>query len=248
MKVVLAYSGGLDTSVILHWIRKTYGAEVVAYTANLGQGDVDPERIRQAALATGALTAEVADLRETFVRDVIFPALKANALYEGYYLMGTSLARPVIAQGLVEAAQRHGADAIAHGATGKGNDQIRFEMGAYALAPGIKIIAPWREWSFKGRSDLLAYARENGIALSAAPRPEYSMDANLMHISYEGGILEDPWASPPDGMFQMTVDPEAAPDEPERVTIAFEAGVPVAIDGERLGPVALLERANEIGG
>jgi argininosuccinate synthase len=248
MRVVLAYSGGLDTSVILRWIADTYKAEVIAYTANLGQGDVDPARIREAAFRTGAVEAVAEDVREEFVRDVIFPALQANALYEGYYLMGTALARPVIARGLVRAAEQFGADAIAHGATGKGNDQIRFEMGAYALKPGIRIIAPWREWDFKGRTDLLAYAQKHGIPLPAVPKPEYSMDANLMHISYEGGVLEDPWASPPEGMFQMTVDPEDAPNEAERIVLAYERGIPVALNGEALGPVAIVEKANEIGG
>ncbi|HEX4953553.1 MAG TPA: argininosuccinate synthase [Thermoanaerobaculia bacterium] len=248
MKVVLAYSGGLDTSVILHWIRETYEADVIAYTADLGQPDCDAQRIREAAFRTGAVEAVAEDVREEFVRELIFPAIQANALYEGYYLMGTALARPVIARGMVRAAERFGADAIAHGATGKGNDQIRFEMGAYALSPGIRIIAPWREWSFKGRTDLVAYAQQHGIPMPAAPKPEYSMDANLMHISYEGGVLEDPWASPPEGMFQMTVDPEGAPDTPERVVVAFEQGLPVAINGECLAPVALVEKANEIGG
>ena len=248
MKVVLAYSGGLDTSVILHWIREKYGAEVTAYTANVGQEDVDVEKVRAAAMSTGAAAAIVEDLREEFVRDVIFPALRANAVYEGYYLMGTALARPVIARGLVRTAEATGADAIAHGATGKGNDQVRFELAAYALKPSIKVIAPWREWSYKGRADLIAYARRHNIALSGAPRPEYSMDANLMHISYEGGILEDPWAAPPDGMFRMTTDPEKAPNEAERVTITFRAGVPVAVDGKDMEPVALLQRLNQIGG
>ncbi|MEE8522487.1 MAG: argininosuccinate synthase, partial [Thermoanaerobaculia bacterium] len=173
---------------------------------------------------------------------------RANAVYEWYYLMGTALARPVIGRGLIRAAQRFGAEAIAHGATGKGNDQIRFELAAYALKPDIKIIAPWREWDFKGRSDLIAYAKQHDIPLTAAPKPEYSMDANLMHISYEGGVLEDPWAPPPAGMFRMTTDPERAPDTPEYVTIRFENGNPVAVDGEELGPVELLTRLNEIGG
>ena len=247
MKVVLAYSGGLDTSVILHWIRQRYDAEVIAYTADVGQG-VEVEQAKQAAAETGAAEIVVEDLREEFVRDCIFPALRANAVYEWYYLMGTALARPVIARGLMRAAERAGAEAIAHGATGKGNDQIRFELAAYALQPNIRIIAPWREWDMKGRSDLIAYAGEHGLNLAAAPKPEYSMDANLMHISYEGGILEDPWASPPAGMFRMTTDPEDAPDEPERVTIRFERGTPVAIDGEELGPVALIEKLNTLGG
>ncbi len=247
MKVVLAYSGGLDTSVILHWIRHHYDAEVIAYTADVGQG-VEVEQARQAANETGAAEIVVEDLREEFVHDCIFPALRANAVYEWYYLMGTALARPVIARGLMRAAERFGADTIAHGATGKGNDQIRFELAAYALNPNIRIIAPWREWDLKGRSDLIAYAGEHSLNLAAAPRPEYSMDANLMHISYEGGILEDPWASPPAGMFRMTTDPEDAPDEPERVTVRFERGTPVAVDGEELSPVALVEKLNALGG
>ncbi len=247
MKVVLAYSGGLDTSVILHWIRETYNAEVVAYMADVGQGG-EVEAARQAAIETGASEIIVEDLREEFARDCIFPALRANAVYEWYYLMGTALARPVIARGLMRAAKRLGADTIAHGATGKGNDQIRFELAAYALQPDIRIIAPWRKWEFKGRSDLMAYAQEHNLNLAAAPKPEYSMDANLMHISYEGGVLEDPWVGPPAGMFRMTTDPEAAPDTPELVTIRFEQGTPVAVNGEELGPVELVEKLNQLGG
>jgi argininosuccinate synthase len=248
MKVVLAYSGGLDTSVILHWIAATYDAEVVAYTADVGQMDEDLDEVRRAALATGAVDAVVEDLREQFVSECVFAALRANAVYEWYYLMGTALARPVIARGLVRAAERYGADAIAHGATGKGNDQVRFELSAYALKPEIQIIAPWREWSMRGRTDLLAYAQEHGVPIPAAPKPSYSMDANFMHVSFEGGILEDPWAAPPDGMFRMTTDPERAPDQPETVTIRFERGVPVEVDGAVLGPAALLELLNLIGG
>ena len=248
MKVVLAYSGGLDTSVILRWIQENYDAEVIAYTGDVGQGSDEVSNARLAAERTGASGIEIDDLREEFVTDYIFPALGTNAVYEWYYLMGTALARPVIARGLVRAAEKHGAEAIAHGATGKGNDQIRFEMAAYALKPDVKIIAPWREWSFKGRSDLISYAREHGVDLSAAPRPEYSMDANLMHISYEGGVLEDPWAPSPPGMFRMTTDPENAPDEPEYVEVSFHEGVPVAINTEELSPISLVERANEIGG
>jgi len=248
MKVVLAYSGGLDTSVILHWIRDTYGAEVVAYTADVGQLGENMDQIRRAALDTGAVEAVVEDLREPFVRDCVLPALRANAVYEWYYLLGTALARPAIAAGLVRTAERFGADAIAHGATGKGNDQVRFELAAYALKPDLKVIAPWREWSLKGRTDLLAYAKEHGVPLPAAPKPSYSMDANLMHVSYEGGILEDPWQAPPDGMFRMTNDPETTPDAPERVTVRFERGTPVAVNGAELEPVALLDTLNRIGG
>jgi argininosuccinate synthase len=248
MKVVLAYSGGLDTSVILHWIKKTYDAEVVAYTGDVGQMDEDLDAVRAAALETGASEAVVEDLREAFVEECIFPALRANAVYEWYYLMGTSLARPVIARGLVQAAERFGADAIAHGATGKGNDQVRFELAAYALKPDIRVIAPWREWDLKGRSDLMAYAEANHVPIPAAPKPAYSMDANLMHVSYEGGILEDPWSSPPDGMFRMTTDPEHAPDQPEVITVRFETGRPIEVNGKAMDGVALLTELNAIGG
>ncbi len=248
MKVVLAYSGGLDTSVILHWIKERYAAEVFTYSADVGQGSEEVEAARRAALATGATEAIVDDLREEFVRDCVFPALRANAVYEGAYLLGTSLARPVIARGLMRAAERVGAATIAHGATGKGNDQVRFELAAYAIKPDVRIIAPWREWDLQGRSQLVAYAKRHDIPLSAAPKPEYSMDANLMHVSYEGGVLEDPWAAPPPGMFRLTTDPEQAPDEPERVMIRFVRGTPVAVDGDELGPVELLERLNALGG
>jgi argininosuccinate synthase len=209
---------------------------------------VEVEAVEEAAYATGAADVVVEDLKEELVRDCIFPALRANAVYEWYYLLGTALARPVIARGLVKQAERSGADAIAHGATGKGNDQVRFELAAFALKPDIRVIAPWREWQLKGRSDLMAYAREHGIPLPAAPKPAYSMDANLMHVSYEGGVLEDPWQGPPEGMFRMTVDPESAPNVPERVTVTFREGTPVAVDGESLEPVALLTRLNELGG
>ncbi len=248
MKVVLAYSGGLDTSIILHWIKETYGAEVITYTGNVGQIDEDMEDVREAALATGATEVVIEDLREALVTECVFPALRANAVYEWYYLLGTALARPVIARGLVQTAEEFGADAIAHGATGKGNDQVRFELSAYALAPEIRVIAPWREWTMKGRSDLMAYAAEHGIRIPAAPKPAYSMDANLMHVSFEGGVLEDPWASPPAGMFRMTTDPESAPAEPEKVTVTFERGVPVEVNGEPMNPVTLLETLNSTGG
>jgi argininosuccinate synthase len=247
-RVVLAYSGGLDTCVILHWIRQTYGAEVITYTGDVGQGQDELAKARRAAQRSGAAEIVIEDLRETFVRDYVFAALRANAVYEWYYLLGTALARPALARGLVEAADRFGADAIAHGATGKGNDQVRFELSAYALRPETKIIAPWREWDFRGRSDLVAYAEKHGLDLSAAPKPSYSMDANLMHISYEGGVLEDPWSAPPAGMFRLSTDPEEAPNEPEWVTIGFEEGNPVSIDGEALPPVELLTRLNQIAG
>ena len=247
MKVVLAYSGGLDTSIILKWIRETYDAEVVAYTGDVGQG-VEADEAREKALATGAVDAIVDDLREPFVRDAVFPALRANALYEGYYLLGTSLARPIITQGLIRVAEETGADAIAHGATGKGNDQVRFELSAYALRPSIKVIAPWREWDMRGRADLIAYAEAHGIPVPVTAERPYSTDANLLHISYEGGVLEDPWEAPPPGMFQMTTDPEQAPDTPEWVIITFHEGTPVAVDGQPMGPVALLSHLNKVAG
>jgi argininosuccinate synthase len=246
-KVVLAYSGGLDTSVILRWIMEEYGAEVVAYTADVGQGE-ETEQARTKALETGAVEAICEDLTEEFVADYVFPAFRASSLYEGYYLMGTSLARPVISKGLVRAAIETGADAIAHGATGKGNDQVRFELSAYALKPDIKVIAPWREWDLKGRADCVAYAEAHGIPTGITTEKPYSMDANLLHISYEGGVLEDPWVGPPENMFKMTVDPATAPDEPEFVTIGYESGDPVSVNGERLSPVALLTKLNELGG
>jgi argininosuccinate synthase len=247
VRVVLAYSGGLDTSVILAWLMEEYDAEVVCYTADVGQGD-EVATAREKALATGAIEAVVDDLREEFVTDAVFPALRANAVYEHYYLLGTSLARPIITRGLMRTARRFGADAVAHGATGKGNDQVRFELSAYAIDPDIRVIAPWREWPFRGRADLVAYADERGIPIPVTAERPYSMDANLLHISYEGGALEDPWAAPPPGMFTMTTDPQDAPDEPEVVTISFEEGNPVAIDGEALGPFDLLVRANEVAG
>jgi argininosuccinate synthase len=247
MKVVLAYSGGLDTSVILAWLRETYDAEVVAYTADVGQGE-EVVSAKEKALATGASDAVAEALTDEFVVDAVFPALRAAAVYEGYYLLGTSLARPIITRGLMRTAKAVGADAIAHGATGKGNDQVRFELSAYAIDPDIKVIAPWREWDLKGRADCIAYAEERGIDIPVTPERPYSMDANLLHVSYEGGVLEDPWVAPPKGMFKMTVDPEDAPDRPEHVTVTFEAGTPVAIDDEELSPVELLTRANEIAG
>jgi len=246
-KVVLAYSGGLDTSVILRWIIEEYGAEVVAYTADVGQGE-EVEEAREKALATGAVEAIAEDVREEFVADYVFPSLRASARYEGYYLMGTSLARPLIAKGLVRVAEETGADAIAHGATGKGNDQVRFELAAYALKPDIEVVAPWREWDMRGRADLVAYAERHGIPVPVTADKPYSMDANLMHISYEGGILEDPWAAPPPDMFRMTVNPEDAPDEPETVTIGFRGGDAVSIDGVEMSPAAMLATLNEMGG
>ncbi|MCE2526193.1 MAG: argininosuccinate synthase [Actinomycetia bacterium] len=246
-RVVLAYSGGLDTSVILAWLREVHDAEVITFTADVGQGEEVAEA-REKALQTGAVEAVVSDLRHEFVSEAVFPAFRAAALYEGYYLLGTSLARPIITEGMIETARRFGADAISHGATGKGNDQVRFELSTYALQPDIRIVAPWREWDLKGRADLVEYARRRGIPVPVSPDKPYSTDANLLHISYEGGILEDPWASPPDDMFALTVDPRLAPDEPEEVIVAVEKGNPVAVNGRRLEPVALLEELNRLGG
>jgi argininosuccinate synthase len=247
MKVVLAYSGGLDTSVILAWLKEEYDADVIAYTADIGQGDEVAEA-KAKAIATGASEAIVEDLTAEFVSDAVFPAIRANAEYENYYLLGTSLARPIITRGMMRVAKEHGADAIAHGATGKGNDQVRFELSAYAIDPDIKVIAPWREWKLRGRADCVSYAQARGIPVPVTKEKPYSMDANLLHISYEGGVLEDPWEGPPAGMFRMTVDPEDAPAEPQWVTVLFEKGNPVAIDGEELSPVDLLRKANQIAG
>ncbi len=247
MKVVLAYSGGLDTSVILRWIKERYDAEVIAYTADVGQGEEVAEA-REKAIATGASVAIAEDLTEEFVADYVFPMLRANAVYEGIYLLGTSIARPVIAKGMVRAAEEHGADAIAHGATGKGNDQVRFELTAFALRPDIKVIAPWREWDLRGRADCVAYAETHGIPVPVTPEKPYSTDANLLHVSYEGGVLEDPWAPPPKGMFSMTTDPTDAPDEPEEIVVAYEQGNPIAVDGVEMGPAALLAHLNEVAG
>jgi argininosuccinate synthase len=246
-RVVLAYSGGLDTSVILRWLKETYGAEVIAFTADIGQGEEVAEA-KEKALATGASKAYAVDLQREFVEAFVFPVLRAGAVYESYYLLGTSFARPLIAKHMIQLAEREGADAVAHGATGKGNDQVRFELSSYALKPDIKVIAPWREWHLKGREDCIAYAKEHGIPVPVTKEKPYSTDANLFHISYEGGILEDPWAAPPRGMWKLTVDPEDAPDEPEEVTVEFEAGNPVALNGERLAPVELLRKANALAG
>jgi argininosuccinate synthase len=247
VKVVLAYSGGLDTSVILAWLREERGAEVIAYTADIGQGEEVGEA-KEKAIATGAVDAVVEDLTHRFVTGAVFPALRAAAAYEGTYLLGTSLARPIITEGLVRTARVFGADAISHGATGKGNDQVRFELSAAALAPDLDVIAPWREWDLAGRADLMAYARERGIPVPVTKEAPYSMDANLFHISYEGGVLEDPWTAPPPGMFRLTADPVDAPDEPEEIVVGFEAGNPVSIDGDQLDPVRLLEEANRRAG
>ncbi len=246
-KIVLAYSGGLDTSVMLRWLKEQYQCEVVCYCADVGQG-AEMDGLDEKAKATGASKLYIEDLREEFVRDYVWTAVKANALYEGVYLMGTSLARPVIAKRQIEIARQENADAVAHGSTGKGNDQVRFELTYYALQPDIKVIAPWRDWEFKGRTDLIAYAESHGIPISATIDKPYSTDRNLMHVSYEGGILEDPWAEPPENIFQMTVSPENAKAEAEYVEIGFAHGEPVSVDGERLDPVALLSKLNEIGG
>ncbi|HVN88508.1 MAG TPA: argininosuccinate synthase [Candidatus Binataceae bacterium] len=248
-KIVLAYSGGLDTSVILRWIRDYFDCEVVTYCADVGQAD-ETEGLEAKALATGASKLYIEDLRDEFASDFVFPMMRANAIYEGYYLLGTSIARPVIAKKQVEIALREGADAVAHGATGKGNDQVRFELTFARLAPELKIIAPWRmaDWPFNGRADMIAYASEKKIPVPVTAEKPYSMDRNLVHISYEGGVLEDPWREPYEDMFRLTVSPEKAPDQAEYVEVEYDRGNPVAINGERLSPVRLIERANEIGG
>ena len=248
-KVVLAYSGGLDTSVILRWLQETYSCEVVTFTADLGQGE-ELEPARRKAEQAGIREIYIDDLREEFVRDFVFPMFRANALYEGCYLLGTSIARPLIAKRQIEIARETGADAVSHGATGKGNDQVRFELAYYAFEPGIKVIAPWREWDLDSRNKLLDYAKKHQIPIERDKRgePPYSIDANLLHTSFEGRALEDPWVEPDEAMFVRTVSPEAAPDVARTVEIDFERGDPVAIDGEGLSPAALLQRLNELGG
>src|SRR5262249_41139939 len=246
-KIVLAYSGGLDTSVILRWLKEQYNCEVICFAADVGQAE-ELSGLEEKAMATGASKLYVEDLREEFARDFVFTALKANAVYEGVYLMGTSLARPLIAKKQIEIAQREGAQAVAHGATGKGNDQVRFELTYYALEPNIKVVAPWREWDFNSRSDLIAYAQRHEIPIIATAEKPYSMDRNLMHISYEGGILEDPWAEPPANIFIMTRSPEDAPDRPAYIEVDFEAGSPVAVNSQRLSPAALIDALNRLGG
>ena len=249
-KVVLAYSGGLDTSVILKWLEDKYGCEVVTFTADIGQGEeVEPARAK--AEAMGIKEIYIEDLREEFARDYVFPMFRANAVYEGEYLLGTSIARPLIAKRLVEIARETGADAIAHGATGKGNDQVRFELGAYALMPDVKIIAPWREWDLLSREKLMKYAAEHGIDVDfakAGKKSPYSMDANLLHISYEGDILEDPWNEPEEDMWRWTVSPEKAPDQPTYVELTYEKGDIVAIDGKAMSPSEVMEYLNKVGG
>jgi len=243
----MAYSGGLDTSVILEWLRETYGAEVIAFTADVGQGE-EVEEARLKALATGAQKAHAVDLRREFVEEFIFPAVRASAVYEGHYLLGTSISRPLIARELVRVANEEGADAIAHGATGKGNDQVRFELTAYALRPELRVIAPWREWDLRGRADCVRYAEEHNIPVPVTAEKPYSIDANLFHISYEGGVLEDPWTAPPKGMWTLTTDPEDAPNEPETMEISFESGNAVAVNGDRLDPLPLVELLNQRAG
>ncbi len=246
-KVVLAYSGGLDTSVILRWLIETYRCEVVAFCADLGQGEeLDP--VEAKAKKTGASEVFIEDLREEFVRDFVFPMLRANAVYEGSYLLGTSIARPLIAKRQVEIARATGADAVSHGATGKGNDQVRFELTYYALEPGIRVIAPWREWDLRSRTKLIEFANRHGIPVPVTAEKPYSMDRNLLHISYEGGILEDPWKAPYEDMFLLTVSPEKAPDKAEEIEIEYEEGNPVAVDCKRLSPAELLARLNALGG
>ncbi len=248
-KVVLAYSGGLDTSVILKWLEDEYGCEVVTFTADIGQGE-ELEPARTKAEKMGVREIYIDDLTEEFVADFVYPMFRANAIYEGEYLLGTSIARPLIAKRLVEIARETGADAIAHGATGKGNDQVRFEIGAYALEPGIKVIAPWREWDLNSREKLLAYAEQHGIPIEYKPGggSPYSMDANLLHISYEGGVLEDPWASPEESMWRWSVAPENAPDQSTVIELEYRRGDIVAIDGTPMSPAAVLEHLNEVGG
>jgi argininosuccinate synthase len=246
-KIVLAYSGGLDTSVILKWLQETYHCPVVAFCADIGQGEEVAE-VAAKARATGADEVFIEDLQEEFVRDFVWPLFRANALYEGAYLLGTAIARPLIAKAQVEVAHKTGADAVSHGATGKGNDQVRFELTYQALAPELIIIAPWREWDLAGRADCVAYAKKHGIPVPVTREKPYSSDRNLLHLSFEGGVLEDPWAEPPADMFVLTTSPEAAPDQPQYVEIDFEAGDPVAVDGEKLSPATLLARLNAVGG
>lgn len=246
-KVVLAYSGGLDTSVIIRWLIENYNCEVIAFAADLGQGEeLDP--LEKKALQTGASKIYIEDLREEFVRDFVFPMLRGNAVYEGDYLLGTSIARPLIAKKQIEIAQKEGADAVSHGATGKGNDQVRFELSYYALNPEIQVIAPWREWDLKSRSDCIEYAAKHRIPITATKDKPYSTDRNLLHISFEGGILEDPWAEPPENMFVLSQSPEKAPDKSTYVEIQYEKGDPVALDGKPLSPAVLLAQLNEMGG
>ncbi|RWX45047.1 argininosuccinate synthase [Candidatus Electrothrix marina] len=246
-KIVLAYSGGLDTSVILKWLAEEYECPIIAYAADVGQHE-DWDAVREKGMATGAEKVIISDLREEYVRDYIFPAFRANAIYEGSYLLGTSLARPIIAKEQVRIAEQEGANAVSHGATGKGNDQVRFELGYLALNPKLQIIAPWRFWDLNSRKKLVAFAKEHNIPIPTTKKNPYSSDENLLHISFEGGILEDPWNEPEEGMFKLSVSPENAPDVPTYIEMDFEQGNPVAINGERLGPVELLTKLNTLGG
>lgn len=247
MKIVLAYSGGLDTSILLKWLKEEYDAEVIAYAADVGQQE-ELTGLDEKAMATGASKVYVEDLRKEFAEDFVFPMLRAGAVYESGYLLGTSIARPLIAKRQVEIAQENGAEAIAHGATGKGNDQVRFELTAYALQPDIKIIAPWRIWDFKSRSDLINYAKSHDIPVPVTAKKPYSMDRNLLHISFEGGVLEDPWNAPPADMFMLSTNPEEAPDTPEEVEIEFEKGDAVAVNGKRMSPLEVMLELNILGG
>jgi argininosuccinate synthase len=246
-RVCLAYSGGLDTSVILHWLKERYDCEVVAFTADIGQEE-ELSGLPEKAKSTGAVDCVIRDLREEFVRDFVFPAIRGNAIYEGTYLLGTALARPLIAKHQAEVAQESGCDAVAHGATGKGNDQVRFELTFRALAPELEVIAPWREWDLRSRSDCIAYCEKYGIPISATLEKPYSMDRNLMHVSYEGGILEDPWRAPDEAMFLTTCSPEKAPDAPSELVVAFEQGTPISIDGESSTGADLLAKLNGLAG
>ena len=245
-KVVLAYSGGLDTSIIVPWLKNTYGCQVICFTANLGQGD-ELSGLEEKALKSGASKIYIEDLREEFITDYIYPTMMAGAIYERKYLLGTSFARPLIAKRQVEIAELEGADAVAHGCTGKGNDQVRFELTYQALNPRLKVIAPWREWNIRSREDALDYAAEHNVPVSSTLKSIYSRDGNIWHLSHEGGPLEDPWQEPEEAMFQRTVSPEKAPDQPEYVTIDFQQGIPKRINGEAKGPIALLETLNELG-
>lgn len=245
-RVVLAYSGGLDTSVAIVWLKEIYGCEVVCYCADLGQGE-DLSAVSEKARKSGASDVVVVDLREIFVRDYLFPMIQAGAVYEDGYLLGTSIARPLIAKVQMEIARERGADAVAHGATGKGNDQVRFELAYYYFNPRIRILAPWRLWDFTSRSELINYSKKHNIPVTATLEKPYSVDRNLFHTSYEGGILEDPWVAPPEEIFQLTRNPRTAPDEPEEVTVSFEKGVPIAINGALLSPLDLMEKANSLG-
>ncbi len=246
-KVVLAYSGGLDTSILVKWLREQYGCEVIAYTADVGQED-ELEGLEEKAIKTGASKIYIEDLREEFARDFVFFAIKANAVYEGTYLLGTSIARPLIAKRQVEIARKENADSVCHGSTGKGNDQVRFELTYYALAPHIKVVAPWREWKFSAREELIDYAKKHGIDVPVTKAKPYSMDRNLMHISYEGGVLEDPWNEPDESMFRLTVSPEKAPDKPTYIEIDFEDGTPKRIDGKAMKAHEIIMLLNKVAG